>query len=184
MKKLRPVVFLDRDGTLIDERGYLSDPAKIYFYPSVFAALRRLQKAGFRLVILTNQSGVARGYFTLKRLQQINQRFTKLLAAKGVRIDGIYFCPHFPTAGCSCRKPQIGLALRAAKELSLDLKRAYMVGDQLGDMNMARQLNIPGVMVLTGAGRSLRVQAGTLPTKITSNIATAVKWVLSSSQFK
>ncbi|MCG3203488.1 MAG: D-glycero-beta-D-manno-heptose-1,7-bisphosphate 7-phosphatase [Elusimicrobia bacterium] len=184
MKKLKPAVFLDRDGTLIDERGYLSDPEKIFFYPCVYEALRNLHRAGFRLVVITNQSGVGRGYFSLKQLSKINQRFKKILAKKGARVDGIYFCPHHPEAGCLCRKPGVALARRAARDLNLDLKRSFVIGDQMTDMNMSSKLNIPGVLVLTGFGRSNRLKAKGVAKKITSNISTAARWILSFPQFR
>lgn len=181
---LKPAVFLDRDGTLIDERGYLSDPNRIHFYLPVFAALRRLQKAGFKLVILTNQSGVGRGYFSLRQLGKINARFKSLLMKKGVRLDGIYFCPHHPEAGCKCRKPQPLMGIRAARDLSIDLKRSFMVGDQLGDMKLAAQLKVPAVLVLTGHGRSARSDAKGWATKVTRNMTTAADWILSHSLFR
>ena len=179
MIKRRPAVFLDRDGTLLTERGYLSDPARVRFYPRAFDALRRLKRAGFRLVVITNQSGVARGFFTLETLAKINQRFTSDLVRRGVRIDGIYFCPHGPEGTCSCRKPKPTLARRATRRLGIDLRRSFVVGDQWTDMKLARNLRVPGVLVLTGAGRLSRRKAGPLAAKITNNIATAVRWVLS-----
>ena len=181
MKKFKPAVLLDRDGTIINERGYLSDPDKMVFYPFVFDALRRLQRAGYKLVVLTNQSGVARGYVSLKGLAEINRRFTRAFAERGVRIDGIYFCPHFPTAGCVCRKPKPGLARRAARDLKIDLKRSFVIGDQWTDMMLSKNLGVPGLLVLTGQGRSLRRKAGPLAAKITSNLKTAARWVLSRS---
>src|SRR3954463_2211251 len=99
MRLKRPAGFFDRDGTLIDERGYLDDPSRIRFYPSAVPALRRLKKAGFKLVIVSNQSGVGRGYFTLSAMRAVNARFLSLLRKAGVRIDGTYFCPHAPDAG-------------------------------------------------------------------------------------
>jgi len=180
----RPAVFLDRDGTLINERGYLSDPRKIVFYPGVFAALRRLRKAGYALVILTNQSGVARGYLTLEKLKAINRYFLRAFARRGVRIDGIYFCPHLPDARCACRKPKPTLALRAARDLGIDLKRSFVIGDQWTDMKLSANLGVPGVLVMTGAGRSVRRKAGPFAAKITSHLRTAVGWVLSRPRFR
>ncbi len=176
-----PAIFLDRDGTIINERGYLSDPKKMFFYPFVFSALRALQKAGYQLVVLTNQSGVARGYVTLAKLQEINRKFTQVFAKRGVRIDGIYYCPHWPDQGCACRKPKPGLARRAARDLGIDIKRSYVVGDQWTDIKLSQNLGVPGILVLTGQGRNLRRKAGPLAKKITSNLATAARWVLSCS---
>lgn len=180
----KPAVFLDRDGTILTERFYLSDPKKMAFYPGVFGALRRLQRAGFRLVIVTNQSGLARGYFTFRRFKEINRRFKRAFASHGVRIDGIYYCPHLPTASCACRKPKPALARRAARALKIDLKRSFVIGDQWTDMKLSQNLGVPGVLVLTGQGRSQRAKAGPLAQKITTNAATAARWVLSRSQFR
>src|ERR1051325_8327952 len=129
-RNAHPAVFLDRDGTILTERKYLSTPRRMFFYLSAFKGLRRLGRNGFKLVIITNQSGVARGYFTLKDLHRINFIFRERLLSRGVKISGIYFCPHHPNAGCSCRKPKPMLARRAVRELNLDLKRSYVIGDQ------------------------------------------------------
>src|SRR5882672_1617334 len=134
-----PAVFLDRDGTLLTERGYLSDPARIHFYPGVFGSLRKLEREKFKLVVLTNQSGVGRGYFALRALERVNRAFLKKLSSNRVRIAGLYFCPHRPNAGCPCRKPKPGMPRRAARELHLDLKRSFVIGDQASDMRLAKK---------------------------------------------
>jgi histidinol-phosphate phosphatase family protein len=170
---------LDRDGTLLKERGYLSDPKRLRFYPRVFEALRYLQKAELRLVVITNQSGVGRGYFSLKTLKLIHHVFLKKLASKGVRISRVYYCPHRPNKGCSCRKPRTGLALRAARALGLDLPSCYLVGDQLIDIQLAERVKAKSVFVLTGAGRSERSRVLNKATKISRNLLTAAKWIVS-----
>ena len=175
MKK--PAAFLDRDGTLIDERGYLGDPGRIRFYPSVVPALKRLRKAGYRLVVISNQSGVGRGYFTMDTLKKVNRRFLQLLRSRGVRIDGVYFCPHLPAAGCSCRKPAPGMAKKAARDLALDVRRSFVIGDQVRDLQLARRVGATGVLVLTGAGRASRRKAKRLAAKVTSNVGTASVWI-------
>lgn len=175
----RPAVFFDRDGTLIDERGYLGDPSKIRFYPSAVPALRRLSKAGYRVVIVSNQSGVARGYFSLAEMKAVHARFIELLRKDGVRLDGAYFCPHAPDGGCRCRKPRPGMPRQAARELGIDLRRSFVVGDQLRDIAMARAVGARGVLVLTGGGRAARRRAMPLAAKVTSNAATAAAWILS-----
>ena len=173
----RAAVLLDRDGTLLNERGYLGDPSDIKFYRCAAPGLRRLQKAGFRLVIVSNQSGIGRGYFTRDDFARVSDRFVAMLQRQGVRIDGIYFCPHLPDAGCDCRKPAPGLARRAARELNLDLKRSYVIGDQLRDVELARNIGARGVLVLTGAGRRYHKRARALGAKVTSNVATAAAWI-------
>jgi len=171
-------VFLDRDGTLLRERGYLGDPRRLRFYERSFDGLRLLRRTGFKLFIITNQSGVGRGYFTLSQLSQVNAAFQRALLKKGVRIDGIYFCPHLPEAGCSCRKPRPGLVRRAQKQFRLDLKRSYVIGDQVRDIELARKVGAKGILVLTGAGRTSRASARKWSTKITSDVASASRWIL------
>lgn len=177
-------IFLDRDGTILNELGYLVDPKKMVFYASAYAPLRKLQKAGFRLVVVSNQSAVGRGYMTLAQLGKINRHFKKKLKAEGVRIDGIYFCPHLPDAGCSCRKPRPGMVRRAAREMILDLKRSYLVGDQLADMKVAQAVRIPGLLVLTGHGRAMRRKAGRLASKVVPHLSSAAQWILSHSELR
>lgn len=179
--KLHPAVFLDRDGTLINEPGYLSDPNGLKFYPRVGAALARLTRAGFKLVMISNQSGVARGYFTLKTLMEIQRRLRTALKKHGARIDGFYFCPHLPDAGCVCRKPKPTLGLRAVRKFKIDLKRSYMVGDQFRDIEFAKNLGVKGVLVLTGYGRVSRPKAKRIAAKISASTVTATRWILQDS---
>ncbi|OVE77436.1 hypothetical protein BVX98_02745 [bacterium F11] len=174
-----PAVFLDRDGTILKERGYLKEAHKMKFYPFVFRALRSLQKKGFRLILITNQSGIGRGYFTRLQIDRIHKCFGKVLKRHGIKLAGIYLCPHHPRAGCSCRKPKPGLIKKAAKAHSLDVKRSYMIGDQLRDMRLSRAVNTKGVLVLTGAGRLSQEKAKVWANKVTSNLLTASQWILS-----
>ena len=151
MKK--PVVFLDRDGTINEEVGYLRQPEDLKLLPRAAEGLRLLKEAGLALVVLTNQSGIARGYFDEETLARVHERLNELLAAQGVELDGLYYCPHHPDEGCSCRKPKTGLAERAAEELGLDLKRAFVVGDRDVDVALGKNLGATSVLVLTGYGR-------------------------------
>lgn len=177
-KSRKPAVFLDRDGTILNERGYLSDPKKMFFYPGVYRALANLRKAGFKLVVITNQSGVGRGYFTLATLKKINQKFSRLLSARGAKIDGIYYCPHRPDAGCACRKPRPKLVKQAARELNLDIRRSFVVGDQLRDIQLAKNTGAKGILVLTGGGRSARLKAARLAVKVARHLPSAAQWIL------
>lgn len=149
----RPVVFLDRDGTINEEVGYLKDPSQLKLLPKVVEGLKLLQDAGFALVVLTNQSGVGRGYFDEETLQAIHAKLKEMLEAEGVTLDGIYYCPHHPDDGCSCRKPATELAKKAAEELNLDLNRAFVVGDRDVDVQLAKNLKAVAVLVLTGHGQ-------------------------------
>ncbi|MFE7076402.1 D-glycero-alpha-D-manno-heptose-1,7-bisphosphate 7-phosphatase [Streptomyces sp. NPDC057620] len=137
----RPAVFLDRDGTVTEPRHYPRSPSDLVLQTGVADALRELQHLGAALVLVTNQSGLARGYFTWNDLESIHAHLGDLLGASGVRLDGIYVCPHHPegtvtglAVHCKCRKPNAGLLMRAADELGLDLKRSWMVGDFASDV--------------------------------------------------
>jgi histidinol-phosphate phosphatase family protein len=176
--KKSKAVFLDRDGTLLTERGYLDDPRKIYFYKGVFAALKKLSSAGYKLIIITNQSGVARGYFTLGTLAKIHARFKKILGRHGLRISGIYFCPHLPTAGCRCRKPKPYLLKKAAREHGIDLRKSFMIGDQQRDMELARRAGARGILVLTGGGRSLTKRQRRSAHTVAGTMMSAARWIL------
>ena len=177
----KPAVFLDRDGTLIHDRPghYLADPAKLRFYVHAFEALRLLSRLGYRLIVVTNQSGIARGYLTLRTAAAINRRLQKALARKGVGLDGIYFCPHGPGEGCGCRKPAPGLIKEAAGRHNIDLARSYVIGDKLGDMRLAAALKLRGVFVKTGHGRSqLEKYPGPLKKQVVKkNILAAARWI-------
>ncbi|WP_456431506.1 D-glycero-alpha-D-manno-heptose-1,7-bisphosphate 7-phosphatase [Thermosulfuriphilus sp.] len=159
MDKKQPVVFLDRDGTINEEVGYLSDPRQLRLIPGAAEGIRELKLKGFRIVVITNQSGVARGYFDLDAVRTVNERLIELLEKEGAKIDGIYVCPHHPrgtispyNVACRCRKPSPALAQQAAEDLRLDLRRAYVIGDKLSDLGLALNLKAKGILVLTGYG--------------------------------
>lgn len=145
-------VFLDRDGTILEDRGYLADPDGVVFLPGAASGLRRLQAAGIALVVVSNQSGVARGMISPAALAAVEERFRSLLAAEGVALAGSYYCPHRAEDGCDCRKPRAGLARRAAAELGLDLGHCMVVGDKRADIGLARELGATAVLVRTGEG--------------------------------
>jgi len=127
----RRAVLLDRDGTLIDDPGYIHEPEKVRLLPGVREALERLETAGFVLAIVSNQSGIGRGYYEEKDFRAVNDRLAELA---GIEFAAIYHCPHVPDAGCTCRKPGTDLLVRAAEELDLDLARSFMVGDRESDV--------------------------------------------------
>jgi D,D-heptose 1,7-bisphosphate phosphatase len=174
----KPAVFLDRDGTILTERGYLLETKKMRFYPFVFSALRRLVKNGFKLVVITNQSAIGRGYLTEKKLSEIHDFFMLRLRARGIRLSGIYYCPHRPDASCRCRKPKPFLVKPAAKELSLDLSKSFIVGDQARDVELAYNSGAKGVLVLTGAGRQQRSAAKKYASHVSRNLDKASKWIV------
>lgn len=130
----RPAVFLDRDGTIIEDTGYPNDPAKVRLLPGAADAIRRLREAGFAAVVISNQSGVGRGLVTMRDLDRVHARTVELLAERGAALDGAYYCPHHPDDECDCRKPAPGLIHRARRELSLSASGCYFVGDKASDI--------------------------------------------------
>jgi D-glycero-D-manno-heptose 1,7-bisphosphate phosphatase len=151
---VRPAVFLDRDGTLIREVDYLSDLSDLAILPGIPEALRRLGQAGYLLLVVTNQSGVARGYFDLSFVEGVHAELARRLETQGARLDRFYVCPHHPEFGgpCACRKPAPGLILQAAADWDVDLARSWVVGDKACDLELARSAGCHAALVRTGYG--------------------------------
>jgi D-glycero-D-manno-heptose 1,7-bisphosphate phosphatase len=152
-------VFLDRDGTINEEVGYLDRLDKLHLIPGAAEAIRLINQSGMKAVVVTNQSGVARGMFDEAFVDEVHRQLRKMLREEGASLDGFYFCPHHPLEGrgsylrvCDCRKPAPGLLLRAADELCLDPERSYMIGDTLKDIEAASRIGARGVLVRTGYG--------------------------------
>lgn len=157
---MRPAIFLDRDGTIIAEREYLADPAGVEPLPGAGVALRRLQDAGFKLVIVTNQSGIGRGYYTEADMHRVNARLLELLAADGVRIEKIYFAPESPDQPSRGRKPSPQFLFDARDELGLNLAASYMIGDKLIDLECGWNAGVKqSILVRTGYGAKLEKQS-------------------------
>ncbi len=174
-------VFLDRDGTLNHDPGFLKVAAELKLLAGVGPALARLKGAGARLVVITNQSGVGRGIFTLKDLEAIHARLEGLLEQEGVALDAIYFCPHHPDDGCHCRKPEVGMVERAASELHLDLRRSYLIGDHARDIQLAHRVGAKAILITTEpvdtqALGALRA-AEAMPDAVAKSMAEAVSWI-------
>jgi histidinol-phosphate phosphatase family protein len=167
---LPATIFLDRDGTIMEDRGYLADPAEVVLLPGVLDGLRALTAAGTRLVVVTNQSGVARGLIPASALEALHRQLATTLRAKGIELAGIYSCPHGPEDGCGCRKPAPGLAHQASKDLGLDLTDSLVVGDRASDLGLARALNVPSALVLTGAGRRTLAENGATPSLVVRDL--------------
>lgn len=146
-------VLLDRDGTVIHDAHYLSDPAGVSLLPGAASGMRRMLAAGWRIVIVTNQSGIGRGYYTDTDYEAVNQRFLQLLREEGVQVDGVYHCPHAPDVDCACRKPLTGMAQQAAAELGFSLPECVVAGDKPADVNLGRNIGAKSVLVRTGKGR-------------------------------
>jgi|SRR5579859_2623343 len=148
---------IDRDGTIIQERHYLADPAEVELLPGAAPGLRKLRQLGFGLLIVTNQSGLARGYFDRPRLDRIHARMADLLAVEGVAVDGIYVCPHLPDANCACRKPRPGLVHQAVAEHGFDPAQAIVVGDKPCDVDLGHAINAMSFLVRTGYGKDFEL---------------------------
>jgi D-glycero-D-manno-heptose 1,7-bisphosphate phosphatase len=180
-------VFLDRDGTLIEEVGYLDRPERVALYPWTIDAIRALNRAGLATVLISNQSGVARGFFTEAVVEDVHRHIAWLMAAGGARLDAYYYCPHHPDGKvtgyacvCDCRKPGRGLVDRAAREFGIDPARSFVVGDRWLDVGVARTIGGRGVLVRTGYGAT---EEGRPPQNLSAdavvdNLAGAASWIL------
>lgn len=181
----RAAVFLDRDGTVVVEHGYLAEAAGIELLPGVAEGLRQLRAAGWALVVVSNQSGVGRGLFPLSRAHEMMARLRLVLRSQGVELDGVYFCPHRPEEGCACRKPGTRLLERAATDHLLSLRRSVMVGDKLLDAQTGRDAGGLGVLVRTGYGREeeARLAGGSglpRPDHVCDGLPQAAAWILAT----
>ncbi|MFA6002676.1 MAG: HAD family hydrolase [Elusimicrobiota bacterium] len=180
----RRAVFLDRDGVVVKEVDYLRRPEQLCVLPGAARAIAALRAAGFKVVVITNQSGVGRGYLSLRGLGAIHALLRRRLRAAGTRLDGLYFCPHLPASAggraCSCRKPAIGMLLQARRRFDLDLKRSFFVGDTTTDVLTAHRAGCAAVLVRTGkAGRDGVYRAR--PHKTCRDLAAAAAWILAQS---
>lgn len=186
---MRPAVFLDRDGTINEQMGYINHISRFILLPRAAAAIRRLNQAGVPVVVVTNQSGLARGYFPESLLTEVHAKMTRQLAEEKAHVDGIYICPHHPEAkeerfraACDCRKPKTGLFTQAARELDIDLKASYVVGDRWSDLKAAAAVEATGVLVLSGYGRGdyqyIGPQQAVQPRHVAEDLYDAVEWIL------
>lgn len=183
----RQAVFLDRDGTLIEDVRYLNRIESIALYPWSIGAVRALNRAGLAVVVVTNQSGVARRLFDEAFVAETHRAIDAMLAASGAVIDAYYYCPHHPDAEvpeyrreCDCRKPAPGLVERAARDLGLDPSRSFVVGDTRRDIGLARAIGARGILVRSGEGaaEAARVTGGASADAVVDNLAAAASWIL------
>jgi len=185
----RRAVIMDRDGTVCEEVGYVNHVDRIRLLPRSAEAIRRLNEAGFQTVIITNQAGVARGYFDEPLIDEVHDKVRQMLAEGGARVDGIYYCPHHPEAGqppyrkaCDCRKPRPGMLLRARDEMGIDLRSSFMVGDSMRDVGAGKSVGATTVLVKTGYGKGElehRSDGWTIrPDHVADDLLDAVDWIL------
>jgi len=179
VEKDKRAIFLDRDGTIIYDRGYLRDLEQVQLVPGVGEALSQLRKEGFYLVLVSNQSGIGRGLMMLEDLGRVHRQLVALLAEHGVYLDGTYYCPHAPWEGCACRKPLPGMLLQASEELGISLARSYMVGDKSTDIEAGKRAGCQ--TILFGTGFSV---PGVTPDYLAANWADVLQHVLGCSKEK
>lgn len=188
----RPAVFFDRDGTINVEVNYLHRIDDLVLVPGAAAAIRAVNRAGYQAILVTNQAGIARGYYDEAALRTLHAHLAEVLAAADARLDAIYFCPHHPDFGgaCECRKPAPGMLLRAAAEHHLDLRRSWLVGDTLGDLGAGRAVGCRTVLVRTGYGARaeaelIHAEASVIlprPDAIVDDVGAAVRYLLQQDQ--
>ena len=182
-------IFLDRDGTISEEVGFVDRLDRFRLLPGAPGAIRRINQSGFLAIVVTNQSGVARGLFDEAFVTRVHERLAEWLAREGARLDGIYVCPHHPSEGtpplradCDCRKPRPGLLARAARDHDVDLSSSYMIGDKAIDIETAHNAGATGVLVLTGYGagdlRDRLPGAPAQPAFVAQDLPGAVEWIL------
>lgn len=185
----RIAVFIDRDGTMSEEVGYVNHISRFRLLENTAEAVKLLNDAGVLAIVATNQAGVARGYFEESMIHAVHEKLRRELARSGARLDAIYYCPHHPSAGkppyradCNCRKPKPGMILRAKEEFDIDLARSYMVGDKISDVEFGQKLGLKSVMVMTGYGlgeyEHQRQNWKVTPDFMADDLLGAVKWIV------
>jgi D-glycero-D-manno-heptose 1,7-bisphosphate phosphatase len=174
-------VFLDRDGVLMRDANYVGHVDQVELIDGAPQALRRLQDAGFHLFVVTNQSGVGRGYFTREAVEEIHALLNQHFADAGARIEHYYVCPHHPEDNCDCRKPNPKFLLEAGREHGLDLSRCFMVGDRPSDIQCGANAGAKTILVLTGVGRETLDQHEVAPGAVVADIGAAADWILQQS---
>lgn len=194
MREKRKAIFIDRDGTINEEVGYITDPSQVRVYDFAVDAIRSINEAGFLAIAVTNQAGIARGVFTEDFLSEIHLLINDTLRSGGARLDAIYFCPHHPRDGgqpyrieCDCLKPLPGMLLRAAEDFNIDLAGSYMIGDRYRDVEAGHRAGALSVMVRTGYGEAELATESTLwsrkPEHVASNLLEATRWILSTCAY-
>jgi len=187
-------IFIDRDGTLNEDIGYVSSPDQLTLYPWAAEAVRLINKTELKAIVITNQSGIARGIYTEETLNAIHQKMIEELAMQGAKLDGVYYCPHHPKIGdaryrieCDCRKPKTGMLDRAAREQDIDLSRSFVIGDKASDINLALNAGARAALVMTGYGRDTQAHPDLFPcepTFVAETLLDAVRLILDTRDLR
>jgi len=177
-------VFVDRDGTINANLGYIDDPNDLKIYPSVAKGIKILKENGFKIIVITNQSGITRGYFSEEILEKVHQKMKNELSKKGASIDAIYYCPHHPNDGCNCRKPNTGLFQQAIRELNIDVKRSFIIGDRMLDVEAGYKIGCKTVLVPENKEKVEKEmeESNIEPDYICDDFYSGAKWILTVSQ--
>jgi D-glycero-D-manno-heptose 1,7-bisphosphate phosphatase len=189
----KPAVFIDRDGTINEQLGYINHLSRFVIFPGVSEAVRLLNKNNWWVIIVSNQGGVARGYYPIELVEEIHAFLKSSLREQGATIDGIFFCPHHPagilpeySSECDCRKPKTGLIDRAREVFDIDMSSSYVVGDRHVDIELASRLNLKGVLVKTGYGLGeieyIIPEKRLKPHHVAEDLLDAVKWILNEEK--
>ena len=171
------IVLIDRDGTINVEQNYLSDPGQIELLPQAADGIKILRELGLKIAIITNQSGIGRGFFDLKRLEEIHNRLHEVLREYKTKVDAIYFCPHLPEDNCECRKPLTELATRAAADFNADLSKSFMIGDNICDVELGKNIGAMTILVRTGYGKTVEQEKLAAPDYTVENLFEAANLI-------
>lgn len=173
-------VFIDRDGTINVNVEYLDNPQNFQMYPGVGEGIKKLQESAFKIIVITNQSGIARGFFSEKTLEEIHRRMIKELLAKGASVDAIYYCPHHPEDNCDCRKPKTGLFEKAVKDHGIDVFKSYLIGDRMLDVEAGHKMGLKTVLIPEKKEMVRRemAQSEIKPDYLCNDFYSGVEWIL------
>jgi histidinol-phosphate phosphatase family protein len=181
---INKIVFIDRDGTIIVEKDFIKSLDEIQFIPGSVEAIKNLKVLGYKIIVVSNQSGIGRGILTEKMVKEVNDSFIHQLRERGTPIDALYYCPHSPEDDCDCRKPETGMIRRAVTEHKLNLDNAVVIGDKLSDIEMGRRIGAKSILVLTGYGKKEQEKlrnATIKPDFIANDLLGAVNWLMNLS---
>jgi len=179
-------VFIDRDGTINVNYGYISDPDDFKMYPGVAKGIKLLNEKGFKIIVITNQSGIARGYFSKGVLENIHEKMKKELSNKGANVDAIYYCPHHPDEHCNCRKPNPGLLEKAVKEFDIDTEKSFIIGDRMLDVEVGYKIGCKTVLVPEDKEKVKKEmeESNVEPDVICDDFYSGVEWMLNNGKNK